>query len=135
MQQKHLFENYTYCQACKRPLPLAYKEDFCPICKEQNLFQRVKEYIRANDVNEYQVAAEFDLPVSKIKEWIREGRIEYKKTPERQITMHCQACGAPLAFGTLCQKCLKQRRQTGTTAVSHAKYSGNMRHLNINDKN
>ena len=134
MQQRHLFENYSYCKACKRPLPLSYKDDYCPVCKEQNLFHRVKDFIRENEVNEYQVAAEFNLPVSKVKEWIREGRIEYKKTPERQITMHCQACGAPLTFGTLCQKCLKQRHQSGTVVVSHTEDSGNMRHLRVDSK-
>ena len=129
MYQKHLFENYTYCKSCKRPLPLTYKEEYCPLCKEQQLFQEVREYIRSHDVNEYQVAVQFNLPVSKIKEWIREGRIEYKKSPERQITMHCQLCGAPLSFGTLCQKCLKQRHQMGTVIQPNNYDSGNMRHL------
>lgn len=129
MYQKHLFDNFSYCKSCKRPLPLAYKDEYCPMCKEQNLFNKVREYIRSDDVNEYQVAAKFDIPVSKVKDWIREGRIEYKKSPVRQITMHCQACGAPLSFGTLCQKCLKHIHQTGTVITPHTSDPGNMRHL------
>lgn len=131
MQQKHLFENYAHCKVCKRPLPSDYTEELCPTCKEQHLFHQVKDFIRKNDVTEYQVAAEFGLPLSRVKEWIREGRIEYKEspTPGRQLTTHCQICGSPLSFGTVCQKCLKQKRQTGTAApVTTA--SGNMRHLN-----
>lgn len=133
MTQKHLFGNYTYCKNCLRPLPHSYKDEYCPTCKEQELFHRVKDFIRANDVNEYQVAIEFNIPVSKVKEWIREGRIEYKKSPSPQLTMHCQICGAPLSFGTLCQKCLKQRHQTGTVVTPHKSASGNMRHLKTSD--
>ena len=52
-QPQDLFGNYKYCEECKRPLPLTYKENLCPSCIEQKLFREVKEYIRENDVNEY----------------------------------------------------------------------------------
>ena len=108
-QPQDLFGNYKYCEECKRPLPLTYKENLCPSCIEQKLFREVKEYIRENDVNEYDVAQHFHIPHMQVKKWIREGRIEYKDDHLNTITMHCTRCGAPISFGTLCAKCMRQR--------------------------
>ncbi|MDC7301863.1 hypothetical protein [Agathobacter ruminis] len=101
-------DEYKECQYCHRPLPASYEEDLCPACKDNLLFQEVKDFIRQNNVNEYQVADHFQIPVRKIKHWIKEGRIEYRITSEESLTaVHCQRCGAPVSFGTLCPKCLK----------------------------
>lgn len=109
MEQQGLFDNYKYCEFCKRPLPLDYADSLCPACKETKLFHQVKEYIRANDVTEYDVALHFHLPLHQVKQWIREGRIEYKEDHLNMITTHCIKCGAPISFGQLCPKCLKQQ--------------------------
>ena len=61
------------------------------------------------DVNEYDVAQHFHIPHMQVKKWIREGRIEYKDDHLNTITMHCTRCGAPIAFGTLCAKCMRQK--------------------------
>ena len=103
-------DNYKRCEFCGRPLPLDYEEDFCPSCVENNLFREVKEFIRTHDVNEYQVAAHFQIPVRQVKHWIREGRIEYKENTIGQSSLsglRCEKCGSPVSFGTLCPKCLK----------------------------
>jgi hypothetical protein len=108
-QQNTFFSNYKFCEGCQRPLPLRYSDPFCPDCQEENLFREVKEYIRANDVNEYDVCAEFHLPRSRVHRWIREGRIEYKDKRLNEIQgQYCVQCGVPISFGTLCPKCLKQ---------------------------
>ena len=80
----------------------------CPTCQEAQLFRNVRDYIRANTVNEYEVAEHFHIPLRQIKEWIREGRIEYHEvnTASTISGMHCQRCGAPVSFGTLCPNCL-----------------------------
>lgn len=107
--QRSLFNNLNACEFCKRPLPLEYPDSLCPACKETKLFQDVKDFIRKNDVNEYEVSEHFQIPVKQVKSWIREGRIEYKEkgaTPSI-AGLHCQHCGAPVSFGTLCSKCLK----------------------------
>ena len=44
-----------------------------------------------------------------VKKWIREGRIEYKDDHLNTITMHCTRSGAPISFGTLCAKCMRQK--------------------------
>lgn len=110
MKNSQSFNSYKQCELCQRMIPKLYKHSICPQCMENNLFNDVKEFIRSNDVNEYQVAEYFNLPLRKVKTWIKEGRIEYKEQEDQSSTfgrVECQRCGAPVTFGTLCQKCLK----------------------------
>lgn len=105
-----LSDNYKQCEFCGRPLPSDYPDNCCPSCQENKLFSKVKEFIRANDVNEYQVAAHFKIPLRQIKQWIREGRIEYKENTaakDKISGLRCEKCGAKVSFGTLCPKCLR----------------------------
>ncbi len=108
MEHASLFENLKFCSIYRGSLPLDYTDDLCPMCKENQLFSRVKEYIRANDVTEYQVAEHFDIPRRLVKRWIVEGRIEYKEDEERLDTLHCEKCGVAITFGHLCQKCYRE---------------------------
>ncbi len=104
----YLFNNLKQCELCKKPLPRRYQEGLCPTCLDNELFKKVKEFIRENTVNEYQVAEEFNIPLRQVKTWIREGRIEYKKDTSIGIeNMRCQRCGIKVSFGSLCPKCLK----------------------------
>lgn len=134
---KSLFNNLKSCEFCKRPLPLEYKDSFCPACKETKLFMDVKDFIRKNDVDEYQVSAHFNIPVKQVKSWIREGRIEYKEkgTSASIAGIRCQHCGAPVSFGTVCSKCLKLmkgKKGFGTKSASSA--SDKMRFLDQDKK-
>ncbi|SDB18271.1 hypothetical protein [Eubacterium oxidoreducens] len=97
------------CEECGRAMPIDYPHNICPTCKENSLFREVREFIRANDVNEYQVADKFNLPVEQVKNWIRNGRIEYKQLGEKNLMggNYCARCGASVSFGTLCPKCLR----------------------------
>ncbi|MCM1106022.1 MAG: FeoC-like transcriptional regulator [Blautia sp.] len=108
-EEEGLFGKYKHCSYCGRPLSKHYEADLCPRCLEAQLFRDVKEYIRSNYVNEYEVAQHFKIPLKQVKEWIREGRIEYRtEDPALNVaSLHCQNCGAPISFGTLCPKCLK----------------------------
>ncbi|MEY8515872.1 hypothetical protein AALC25_02885 [Lachnospiraceae bacterium 29-84] len=105
MQQANLFENLSFCSVCRTPLPTSYEGEICPTCMENQLFNEVKEYIRSNDVTEYQVAEHFKIPQRQVKKWITEGRIEYKEEEQTIAALHCSICGEKIAFGTLCQKC------------------------------
>ena len=92
--EEGLFGKYKQCEFCNRPLPNDYEGTLCPRCKDHKLFHDVKEFIRANQVNEYEVADHFKIPLKQVKEWIREGRIEYNtSTSSNTISgMHCQHC-------------------------------------------
>lgn len=108
MEHTSLFDNMKFCAICRGSLPLDYEDELCPMCKENQLFSQVKDYIRSKDVTEYQVAEHFDIPRSLVKRWIMEGRIEYKEDKERLDTLHCSKCGVAITFGHLCQKCYRE---------------------------
>lgn len=103
--------NYKYCEYCGTTIPSDSDSDYCDNCREIILFHKVKDFIRENDVNEFQVADHFGLPLRVVKSWIKEGRIEYKETSVGAKALNnnlkCEHCGAPVTFGTLCPKCLK----------------------------
>ena len=108
-----LLGKYRQCSFCGRPLPRGFEGDMCPACMEQELFREVKDFIRSHEVNEYQVAEHFNIPVRVVKNWIKDGRIEYKEIGNDNIIgIHCQRCGSPVSFGTLCPKCLKLLKKT-----------------------
>ena len=44
--------DYKYCEFCMAPIPRAQEIPYCTACQEKIIFHHVKEYIRANDVNE-----------------------------------------------------------------------------------
>ena len=48
-----LFDNGPkICKDCHRMLPKDYTDEVCPACKERELFSKVKDFIRENDVTE-----------------------------------------------------------------------------------
>jgi RecJ-like exonuclease len=106
------------CTECHRDLPKDYPEDTCPACKERLLFSKVKDFIRENDVTEFDVAKEFDIPLFKVKGWIREGRIEYKDLqPKTMKNLHCESCGKEISFGSLCTECLRKSNISGSASA------------------
>ena len=119
LTEKNISDKYKYCEFCGRTLPKHYEGTLCPTCQEAQLFRNVRDYIRANTVNEYEVAEHFHIPLRQIKEWIREGRIEYHEvnTASTISGMHCQRCGAPVSFGTLCPNCLKLMNTQGRSVA------------------
>lgn len=129
MKDQFLFDNRHCCDICHKDLPPAYSGTTCPACTEHLLFQEVKEYIRSTDVNEYQVADRFQIPLPLVRSWIREGRIQYKEHVEDKVRMHCQICGVQIAFGNVCPKCLKTQNTSGASFKSFNADEGNMRHL------
>lgn len=67
-----------YCVNCGRPLPASRMKSLCEQCEADAIYKDVKEYVRDNDVNEYQVADHFDISVDVVRKWIREGYMSYK---------------------------------------------------------
>lgn len=129
-----LFGKIKQCEYCKRALPLHYEADYCPKCLDARLFNDVKDFIRSNTVNEYEVAAHFNIPLKQVKEWIREGRIEYRTDNSSNTIsgMHCQRCGAPVTFGSLCPKCLKLLNSNkGLSSNGSPMADSKMRYLDV----
>ncbi len=109
------------CRNCGRRLIRSAKNGLCPMCAEQELFNDVRDYIRANDVKDYDVAEKFGLPLVKVKEWIRQGRIQYKDDPTMKASImgnFCEICGSPLNFGTVCPRCMKDKKKENIKGVA-----------------
>lgn len=103
---KGLFEScYKYCKWCHQPIKLDSESDLCPRCEESRQFSEVRAYVREHDVNEFQLAEAFGIPLRQVKQWIREGRLEYKEIEQAIVNLHCQNCGKAIQFGTLCPEC------------------------------
>lgn len=117
MNQNGQFTNYKPCSMCGRSLPIDYEKDFCPACEDDVLFKEIREYIRSHDVTEFELAEVFHIPQSKVRKWIKEGRIEYVTNEKKMMNTHCQRCGAPVSFGTLCADCM--RVMNGSKEISY----------------
>ncbi len=126
-----LMGKYKQCDICGRPLPQHFEENLCAKCQEEQLFRDVKDFIRTNTVNEYEVADHFGIPLKQVKQWIREGRIEYQQEDSTNTInrMGCQRCGVPVSFGTLCPKCLKLLNSGKSTSVVSFNSDTRMRYL------
>lgn len=126
------------CKQCKRMLAKSYTEDICPTCLEINLFSEVREFIRNHDVNEFDVAEKFQIPRSKVKGWIKEGRIEYKEgTGMTQLKdVYCVECGKPIISGRMCADCLRKSHLKDNAYLGDwdPEARGEMRYANRNNK-
>lgn len=129
MREKPLFDNSKFCTRCKRIMSLHYAEDMCPACINQALFEKVRDYVWGNEVTEHQLAEKFNIPLSTIHEWIKDGRLEYKDGKKKQFTgLFCQKCGASITFGTICTECKRSMNISGTyTGDAGDHRSGKMR--------
>ena len=67
------------CEKCGRPLPKSLDSSLCPNCQNELLYSEVKDYIINNNVTEFEVADHFDIPLSQVRKWVEDGRIEYRK--------------------------------------------------------
>lgn len=103
-----------FCRICHVSLPTNTVDNICPVCREQELFVEVKDYIREKDVTEREVAEHFHIPLNKVRGWIKEGRITYKEAPGIKTetfgpTKKCRECGMQLPSSSkdnICQTCL-----------------------------
>ena len=74
-----------YCIKCNKLLPISYQDNTCIDCIKEETFQKVKEYIMNNNVTEFDVAKEFNIPLRWVSEWIKKDRIQYR-VQENKIT-------------------------------------------------
>ena len=137
IHQKDQYSNYKSCSMCGRSMPIDYEKDFCPACEDDVLFKEVREYIRSHDVTEFELAEIFHISQSKVRKWIKEGRIEYVSGENKMMNTRCQRCGAPVTFGTLCPDCMRVmngNKEVSYTSSGSTKDSNRMRSLSNDDK-
>lgn len=74
----------------------------CPECldKEEAVFARIRDYVWEHPgVTVEEVVRELGVKPEKVLAYLREGRLAIKG-------LTCQNCGAPIAMGRLCQRCV-----------------------------
>ena len=75
----------------------------CNAALEEKFFQ-VREYIREHkDAGVNEVSEENDVPVSQIKQWIREERLAFSENS--QVGIECEKCGVQIRTGRFCKAC------------------------------
>lgn len=97
------------CKVCKKMFQYIAGAEICPNCrrKEEELFQKVKDYLRENpgaDMIEVNEATE--VSVSLIEKFLREGRLQV--SADSPIALACERCGRRIMTGRLCIECKKQ---------------------------
>lgn len=68
------------CIACGKKILVKGKDGMCLDCYEESLYKQVKEYVLSTGATAVEVADKFDLPLATVNKWIRDGRLEYKKS-------------------------------------------------------
>ena len=121
---------------CGRALSINYEKDHCPACEDDVLFKDIREYIRTHDVTEFELAEIFHIPQSKVRKWIKEGRIEYVTGENKMMNTRCQRCGIPVSFGTLCPNCMRMMnggKEVAYISATKKSDSNRMRYLSNED--
>lgn len=85
----------------------------CNQCREQDdeVFVRIKEYIEENPrCTTIEVAEALDIPIEKILQFLREGKLELSKENVNML-LGCESCGKPIATGQYCNECAASMEQ------------------------
>ncbi|PHV69838.1 hypothetical protein CS063_13445 [Sporanaerobium hydrogeniformans] len=94
------------CRRCKKMYQHISGPSVCPQCKkkEEEMFQKVKEYLRENPgASMQEVSIETDTPVGLIESFLRQGRLQI--APGSPITLSCESCGIKILSGRYCDRC------------------------------
>ena len=81
-----------------------------PLCRQcidedEEIFERVKEYIESHPkCTTIEVAEALDVPMEKILQFLREGKLELSKE-NTNILLGCERCGRPIPTGRYCSEC------------------------------
>lgn len=91
-------------------------KQLCPECdkKDQEEFAKVRAYLRESPTAQISDVSEATgVPVKRIQEYLREGRLVLA---ERVDWLRCERCGAPIATGWLCPKCAAEINRMASPA-------------------
>lgn len=94
------------CKRCGRVFNVLSGEDICPVCKKsvEEEFAKVKEYVLENKgASVEKVAKDNDVSMKRIRQWIKEERLELSDPLLSGIT--CEKCRAPICTGRYCDSC------------------------------
>ncbi len=96
------------CKLCGMPFTSNGISDKCTQCtkRDEDDFKKVREYLYLHPgAKIFDVSKELDMSISKIKRYLREGRIEIVEKNNRFLK--CEVCGKSLCSGLYCDVCYK----------------------------
>lgn len=111
------------CKRCGRMFQFKGYSDICYNCytRDEIEFKRIKEYLYEHPFAKiFEVSSDLDIPVSKLKRFLREGRLEIVE--KTNAFLLCEKCGKPIRSGQYCDECLSQSNKdlkviyTGTSS-------------------
>lgn len=105
------------CKECGRLFNYLTGPPLCPGCKKKldDVFEKVKEYVYDHPrVDMQEVSEEFDVPISQIRQWIREERLAF--ADDSMIGLECERCGILIKTGRFCKLC-KDKIARGLTEL------------------
>lgn len=94
------------CKRCGRMFQYITGKPICPRCKkdEEEIFQKVKEYLRENvGATTQEVCEATGATVGMIQGFLREGRLEV--TAHSPLALNCEQCGIKIRTGRMCDQC------------------------------
>ncbi|NLY42399.1 MAG: MerR family transcriptional regulator [Clostridiaceae bacterium] len=98
--------NMKNCARCGKLFTHIAGPPLCVKCREEDEkdFKKVKEYLyehRGATVTE--VATDLDIPVARLKRFIKEGRLEVIE--DSNLLIQCERCGISIKSGRYCDRC------------------------------
>lgn len=95
------------CARCGKIFNYITGAPLCFICKEQDEkdYKKVKEFLyKYPGATMPEVSEAVDVSVSKIKRFLKEGRLEVKENSN--LFLQCERCAVPIKSGQYCDKCV-----------------------------
>lgn len=97
--------NVRNCTRCGKVFLPVLGRRYCPECAEAEIaeFESVKEHLRKHPgASVLQVSEATGVPVKKIREYVKEGRLV---SASEDWNISCDRCGKPIARGRFCDDC------------------------------
>ncbi|HHV59487.1 MAG TPA: MerR family transcriptional regulator [Clostridiaceae bacterium] len=111
------------CIRCGKVFTYVYGLPICNDCRKQDEedFKRVKEYLYDNPgASMSQVASDLGISVKKIKNFLREGRLEIVGDGANMF-LECERCGKSIKSGLYCEECERALKEDLTKTASELK--------------
>lgn len=94
------------CKGCGKLFNYVSGPPLCATCMSalDAKFEEVKEYVYDHPgAGMQEVSDEFEIPISQIKQWIRDERLSFAE--DSMIGLECEGCGITIKTGRFCKAC------------------------------
>lgn len=102
-------ERVINCAVCGKFFDAVGFQTVCTECIAKDLkdFDRIRDFLYMHPRSKvFEVSNNLDIPVPKIKRYLREGRLEIIE--KNNTFLKCEKCGKAICSGTQCDDCLKE---------------------------